>query len=156
MAFSQWFNKYNKDYYGGALMVLIGLGAATRGIDYRVGTLQQMGSGFVPVAEGVLLALVGGMIALQASRTAPAVKKAGQPPEWRGWLCIISALIAFVILGEHGGLLPASFAVVFISALGDRKNNLKDAFVLALALMAVSVVVFRWALKVQFPLLQWG
>src|SRR6202023_2972773 len=138
---------YHKDYYGGALMVLIGLGAATRGVDYQIGTLKQMGSGFFPVAEGALLALVGGAIALQASRAAPVEKKSGPPPQWRGWLCIVSALIAVVILRAPGGLLAATFAVVFISALGDRKNRLKDAFVLALVLMAVCVVVFWWALK---------
>ncbi|ABR90975.1 small permease component of tripartite tricarboxylate transporter [Janthinobacterium sp. Marseille] len=155
MAINKWFNKYNKDYYGGALMMLIGLAAAARGFNYKVGTLEQMGSGFMPVVEGVLLALVGGAIALQATRTAPAAQKTGTP-QWRGWLCIVSGLIAFVILGEHGGLLPASFALVFISALGDRNNKLKDAFLLALALMLVSVVVFWWALSVQFPLLQWS
>lgn len=155
MAINKWFNKYNKDYYGGALMMIIGLAAAARGINYKVGTLEQMGSGFMPVAEGVLLALVGGAIALQAARS-PHVLKKGGTAQWRGWLCIVSGLIAFVILGEHGGLLPASFAIVFISALGDRNNNLKDAFLLALALMLVSVAVFWWALGVQFPLLQWG
>jgi hypothetical protein len=156
MVINQWFNRYHKDYYGGALMIVIGLGAVACGTDYQIGSLRQMGPGFFPVTVGVLLALIGGAIALQASRSVPTDKKAGLPAEWRGWFCIVAALLAFVIIGEHGGLLPATFAVVFIAALGDRKNRLKDALVLALALMLVSVVVFWWALKVQFPLLQWG
>jgi len=155
MVFNKLFTKYSKSYYSGVLMMLIGLGAAIRGIDYKVGTLKQMGPGFVPVAEGVLLALIGGAIILQAIRTTQATKESGTP-QWRGWLCIIFALIAFVILGTYGGLLPASFAIVFISALGDRNNSLKDALLLALALTAVCVLVFHWALGVQFPLFQWG
>ena len=153
---NQRFDRYRKDYYGGALMVVIGLVAVACGVDYQVGSLRQMGPGFFPVAIGVLLALTGGAIALQASLSAPVEKKAARPGEWRGWLCIVSALIAFVILGEHGGLVPATFAVVFISALGDRKNRLIDALVLALAIVLVSVVVFWWALKIQLPLFQWG
>ena len=39
-----------KDYYGGALMVLIGLGAIYGGSDYHIGTLSHMGPGFFPAA----------------------------------------------------------------------------------------------------------
>jgi hypothetical protein len=46
--------------------------------------------------------------------------------------------------------------VVFIAALGDRQNSVKAAFYLALSITAVSVVVFWWALQVQFPLFNWG
>ncbi|MEJ0045599.1 MAG: hypothetical protein WDN04_05275 [Rhodospirillales bacterium] len=43
-------------------------------------------------------------------------------PEWRGWICIVASVLAFVVLGKYGGLLPATFAIVFIAALGDRDN----------------------------------
>ena len=153
---NQWFKKTNEDYYGGTLMMLIGCGAVARGIDYHIGTLTQMGPGYYPVGVGVLLALVGAAIALQASRSAPAVERAEQAPEWRGWLCIVSSLIAFVVLGEYGGLLPATFAIVFISALGDRQNTLKSALVLSLSMVMVCLIVFWWALEIQFPLFRWG
>jgi len=39
-------------------------------------------------------------------------------PEWRAWLCILAGPILFIILGSLGGLLPATFACVFVSALG--------------------------------------
>jgi hypothetical protein len=52
--------------------------------------------------------------------------------------------------------LPATFAIVFISALGDRHNTFLSAATLALTMTAISVVVFWWLLKVQFPLLTWG
>ena len=38
----------NKDYYGGALMMLIGLAAVIQGRQYPVGTLSRMGPGFFP------------------------------------------------------------------------------------------------------------
>jgi Tripartite tricarboxylate transporter TctB family len=77
-------------------------------------------------------------------------------PDLRGCVCIVLGILAFLLLGEYGGLLPATFAIVFISALGDRDNTLREALLLALAMMAIAVVVFWWALSLQLPLFQWG
>jgi Tripartite tricarboxylate transporter TctB family len=148
-----------RDYYSGALMALIGLGAVAQGVHYHVGTLTKMGPGFFPVALGVILLVLGVAIAASARRRdAAATTSEAQKPraEWRGWICIVSSIVAFIVFGTFGGLLPATFAVVFISALGDRENNLKRAFALAAAMSVISVVVFWWALKLQFPLFTWG
>lgn len=149
-------NKHNRDYYGGALMLLLGLGALFQGMTYQVGTLSHMGPGFFPTALGAILALIGLIIIVTAKSSIPEGEEVYLPPEWRGWICIVLSIVAFVVLGIYGGLLPATFAVVFISALGDRQNTVKRAFVLALALTAIGVVVFWWALQMQFPLFRWG
>jgi hypothetical protein len=158
-------HKGNKDYYGGGLMILIGLGATYQGIGYQVGELTQMGPGFFPVALGILLALVGAIIVLGAMRGArrgltassrPQEKEEYLRPEWKGWICITLSIVAFIALGKYGGLLPATFAVVFIAAMGDRQNTVKNACCLALGMVVVCLVVFSWALKLQFPLFRWG
>ena len=77
-------------------------------------------------------------------------------PDIRGGICIILGILAFLLFGEYGGLLPATFAIVFISALGDRDNTLTEALLLSLAMSFIAVVVFWWALKLQLPLFQWG
>jgi hypothetical protein len=151
-----WLNQYNRDYYGGALMFLLGAGAVYKGMSYKVGTLSRMGPGYFPVAVGVVLALMGILIALGARSNVPAKQEEYQGPEWRGWICIVLSIIAFLVLGRYGGLLPATFAVVFISALGDRENNLKQALLLSLAMAGVAALVFWWALSMQFPLFRWG
>jgi hypothetical protein len=151
-----WLNGYNRDYYGGALMLLTGLGAVYQGLDYKVGTLTEMGPGFFPVAVGAVLAFMGILIALGARKAVPEDEDGYQPPEWRGWICITASIAAFIVLGVYGGLLPATFAVVFISALGDRENTVKQAALLALGLCVVAVVVFWWALRMQLPLFTWG
>ncbi|WP_454875097.1 tripartite tricarboxylate transporter TctB family protein [Paraburkholderia xenovorans] len=151
-------NPYNRDYYGGALMLLIGVGVVAQGLGYDVGSLSHMGPGFFPVSLGVVLSLVGVGIAFGARRIDPDAKPDGDPlpSQWRGWICIVLGVIAFVVLGRYGGLLPASFAVVFISALGDRQNTLVSATVLALSICVICVVVFWWALQLQLPLFTWG
>jgi hypothetical protein len=148
---------YTRDYYSGALLLLVGLCAVAQGITYNVGSLTQMGPGFFPVALGVILALLGIAIAgtaRRASSTATETEKL--PAEWRGWICILLSIVAFVVLGKYGGLLPATFAIVFISALGDRQNTIRSALAFALSTSAVCVVIFWWALQLRFPLFTWG
>jgi hypothetical protein len=162
-----------KDRLGGALMILTGAGAAQQGITYSLGTLAAPGPGLFPGALGVLLMLIGlaiavtgrrapatlpaaaGTLAAGAAGAAASIERAPRP-EWRGWFCIVLSIIAFIVLGSHGGLVPASFAVAFIAALGDRDNTLLAACVLGVAMAVVSVVVFWWLLQLQLPLFQWS
>jgi Tripartite tricarboxylate transporter TctB family len=152
------------DYLGGALMVLLGLGAVILAKGYQIGSLTNMGPGFFPVAVGVILALSGCVMLLQAAQAtrvaARSARRATQAPrrpaEWRGWTCILVSIAAFVVLGTYGGLLPATFAIVFIAALGDRQNSLMSAASLAVAMTLVAWLVFWWALQVSFPLFTWG
>jgi hypothetical protein len=149
-------SSFNRDYYGGGLLILLGLYAVVQGIHYDVGSLVEMGPGFFPASLGTLLLVLGVIVALGARSKAPAKDATTLPPEWRGWICIMASIAAFIVLGRYGGLLPATFAVVFISALGDRNNTFKAALILALSICVVSVVVFWWALQLQFPLFAWG
>ncbi|MDB6049885.1 MAG: tripartite tricarboxylate transporter TctB family protein [Pseudomonas sp.] len=151
-----WLNNHNKDYYGGGLMFLLGAGAVYQGLNYKFGTLTHMGPGYFPIVVGTVLALLGLLIALGARANVPAEERKKQPPEWRGWFCIALSIFAFIVLGRYGGLVPATFAVVFIAALGDRQNSLKNAFLLAVAMDIVCLLVFSWGLQLQFPLFQWG
>ncbi|MBS0317994.1 MAG: tripartite tricarboxylate transporter TctB family protein [Proteobacteria bacterium] len=153
--------KLRKDYYGGALMVVIGVAAAYAATGYHLGTLARMGPGFFPFALGVLLALIGVAVAISArGDDAPEVGgghgHGHALPDARGAICIVLGILAFLVLGKWGGLLPATFAIVFISALGDRSNRLKHALLLAIAMSVIAAVVFWWALQLQMPLFQWG
>ena len=152
---------YNKDYYGGALMVLVGGCAAYAARSYNIGTLAHMGPGYFPFAVGILLAIIGVLIAVTAKKKpsggeAALVGHNHDIPDFRGAACIILGTIAFYICGEYLGLLPATFAIVFISALGDRSNSVLASFVLAMCMAIVAVVIFWWALQVQMPLFKWG
>jgi len=157
-------NKLTKDRLGGALLVATGVAAVVAGAGYGMGTLRAMGSGFYPVVLGVLLALVGGVLFATATRAreahlaaAPAetAHLAGPVVQWRGWLCILGGALAFVVLGQHGGLVPASFVSVFVAALGDRNNSVRDAALLALLMTVLGVAVFHYGLHMLLPLFAW-
>jgi len=151
---------FNKDYYGGAIMILIGLAAARQGMQYEMGTLGHMGPGFYPTAVGALLAAIGLVIALTARLGSgrPTAGEAGAHPAFdrRAWSGIIGGSLAFMVLNKYGGLVPGTFALVFISALGDRENTLLQALWLAVGMVAIAVVAFWWALQLQLRLFSWG
>jgi hypothetical protein len=149
-------DKTRRDYLAGGLMFMIGLGAMLLGTTYHMGSLTDMGPGFFPVSLGCIMALAGITIVIVTKAAPPQGQEEKLPPEWSAWACILTSIVAFVVLGKYGGLVPATFAIVFISALGDRKNNWLRALVLSLGMVVLAVVVFWWALQLQFPLFSWG
>ena len=150
--------KINKqEAWGSGVLCALGLGVILQGSNYTMGTLSRMGPGFFPVALGVLLVFLG-LLVLVASGFSEDDEDEDHigPPEWRGWLCIIGGVIAFIILGKYGGLVPATFALVFISSLGDRTHTLLTALALSVFVTIIGIIIFSWALELQFPMFRWG
>jgi hypothetical protein len=153
-----------KDHCGAVLLIALGAAVFALGLGYKMGSLNRMGAGFIPVVLGILMILVG--IAIGVTAAPPGKRQMVNPlpghgthaggPEWRGWFCILGGVIAFVVLGEYGGLMPATFASVFVSAMGDRNNTFKSAAALGAALTFFCLVVFHYGLSLQLPLFQWG
>jgi putative Ca2+/H+ antiporter (TMEM165/GDT1 family) len=146
-----------RDFYAGGLMVLFGLVAALKGPSYRTGTLMHMGPGFMPTALGIILIFLGILIAGSAIGV-PAGEDEGilpEHPQWVGWACILAGPLMFIICGRFG-LIPATFACVFVSALGDRTATWKSALVLAAVVTVFGVAVFSYLLQIPMPLVKWG
>jgi putative tricarboxylic transport membrane protein len=151
--------RLQRDYYAGALMMLLGLIAVHEGSTYPIGTLFQMGPGYFPIALGVLLIFLGILIAGTAIGSGTPAEDEGALPlrsEWRGWACIIGGPALFILLGRYGGMLPAIFACVFVSALGDRNSTLKSTTVLSVCVTVFGVLLFHFFLQLPMPLLSWG
>ena len=147
-----------KDYYAGGLMTLIGVGSIMEARHYNIGTLFHMGPGFFPIILGVVMTFLGILIAgVAAMASAVDDDQLIMPkPEWRAWLCILAGPILFIILGNLGGLIPATFACVFVAALGDRDSTLKSSLILATGVTVCGVALFSYLLQVSIPMLRWG
>ena len=142
-----------RDYYAGALVMLLGAGAAVIGSRYQIGNLTRMGPGFFPTVLGILLAFIGVLIAGTASYgAASTAPEAPIRPDWRGWLCIVSGAGLFIALAAHAGLVPATMACVFVAALGDRGNNWRNALGLAIGVTFFGTLLFSYVLKIQIPI----
>lgn|SRR5690554_4993671 len=151
------FNINKQDAWASGVLCALGLGVILQGSSYTLGSLSRMGPGFFPVALGALLVFLG-VVLLFASGLSEDDEEEDHigSPEWRGWLCIIGGVVAFIVLGKYGGLVPATFALVFISALGDRTHTLLTALALSIFVTILGIVIFSWALELQFPMFRWG
>jgi|WetSurMetagenome_2_1015567.scaffolds.fasta_scaffold03561_3 hypothetical protein len=149
-----------RDYYAGALMAIIGVLAGYVATTYDIGSLRAMGPGFFPLVLSVLITCLGIAIAATGGRSARARAYGAAAHghrvgvDLRGWTAIFGAVLAFIAAGYFAGMAPATFACVFIAALGDRQNTWKSAGLLALGLTAFAVVVLAWGLQVQMPILK--
>jgi hypothetical protein len=146
-----------RDFYAGGLMVLFGLAVAIQGPSYKTGTLMHMGPGFLPTVLGVLLVILGIVIA-GASLSVPDGEEESilpENPQWWGWFCILAGPVLFIIFGSIGGLIPGTFACVFVSALGDKKATWRGVFILATVITVFGVSLFSYFLQVPMPILEW-
>jgi hypothetical protein len=147
-------NETRRDHYAGALVALIGAGAAWQGRQYGIGSLTRMGPGFFPVALGIGMVVMGVLIAAAARPAKPEIDPIhgpAVPPDWRGWAAIIAAVLLFLVLAQYAGLLPATFACVFVAAMGDRQMRWSHALLLAAGLSLFGILLFVYALQVQIP-----
>jgi putative Ca2+/H+ antiporter (TMEM165/GDT1 family) len=145
-----------RDFYAGGLMVLLGLGIALKGTTYRAGTLMHMGPGFLPTALGVILVLIG--IAIAAAGLSPSEDGHDQnilpeQPQWWAWFCILMSPVLFIFFGRYFGMIPGTFACVFIAALGDKTATWKGTIILSTVVTIFGVALFSYFLQVPMPIL---
>lgn len=147
-----------RDFYAGGIMTLLGAAVTLDSMTYSLGTLTHMGPGMFPLMLGVTLTFIGVLI-LGTAMVTPLTDNENILPkdrEWFAWGCILAGPIAFIILGEFFGLVPATFACVLIPALGDRTATLKGSLMLAAGVTFFGVLLFVYILKIPFPMFRWG
>ena len=147
-----------RDFYAGGLMTLLGAAVTLDSMTYALGTLTHMGPGMFPLMLGVTLTFIGVLI-LGTAMVTPLTDNENILPkdrEWFAWGCILAGPIAFIILGEFFGLVPATFACVLIPALGDRTATWKGSLILAAGVTVVGTLLFTYVLKIPFPMFRFG
>lgn len=147
--------KWRPDWPAALTLICIGAFTAIVGARYPLGGLGAMGPGFFPLVLGALLAVVGVLLLAGSAPAGAGEARPKLPLDLRGWSGVIGGMLAFLILGRHGGLVPATFGLVLLSALGDRRNSLRTAVMLAGVMVVVAVVVFHFGLGLAFPLFAW-
>jgi hypothetical protein len=149
---------YKRDFYAGGLMMLFGLFAALNGPRYTLGTLMHMGPGFLPTTLGVILTLLGIVIAANALTAKEGEDEEGilpEHPQWLAWGCILASPLAFILFGKFGGMIPGTFMCVFVAALGDRDATWRGCAILAAVVTFFGVMLFHYVLKIPMPILRW-
>ena len=126
--------------------VLIAIGA----LQYPLGTPGQMGAGFFPFWLGLLLALVGVIVLLQAMRSE---QDAMLPIDWRALGIITGAIVLSGLLLRPAGLLVSIPVLVIVSSFASRNLKPLAVIITAIVLTAMAYVIFILGLDLRIPLI---
>ncbi len=140
-----------KDFWAGAIYLIIGIAAVWIARNYTFGTGARMGPGYFPTILGSILALFG---------LASIVRSLVQPGEaigsiaWKPLALITAGTILFGALVPRAGLIIALAVLVLSGAAASEKFRFDWRALIGLcALIAFCTLVFVKLLGVPLPIL---
>lgn len=141
--------KSPKDFWSGVMFIGFGLFFAIWALtNYQMGSAVRMGPGYFPAVLGGLLALIGVAVLV------PSLTVEGPPVQrfhFRPLLCVSIGCVLYGYLMKPAGLIGATAALVFVSALGGHEFKWKEVTILFVALVIFSILVFVKGLTLPFP-----
>lgn len=152
-----------KDFVSGLMFMTVGGSFAWGAVDYELGDAARMGPGYFPFMLGLILVVLGALVALNAFRSGPPGGDKIGSIAWRPLVFILGANLLFgallVGLPSLGipafGLIVAIFGLVIMAGYARQGASLKDSLILATALSIGSYLAFVKLLNLQFPVLPW-
>jgi hypothetical protein len=136
--------------YAGGIFVAIGTFFVLESLNYELGSLIRMGPGFMPLALGGLLTALGLAVAIVGLRNPE--ESTNEPPSWRAIGLISTAVLLFGVGIRGLGFIPTVLATALLTAAASRMTNVVGAVTIAVALTALSTLVFVFGLRLQVPL----
>lgn len=146
--------RITKDLLSGLLFAGFGLGTIAVSSSYRLGTAQQMGPGFFPMAVGGIVALIGVVLFVRAALDPDSSEPVGR---WdvHPLVFVILAILAFSVLIDSRGLIAAVAALLVLGRVAGREGRLVELAVMIVVLAAVAYAIFVCGLGIPFRLAPW-
>ncbi len=141
----------SKNLVSAGVAIALGLAIATHSaLNYPLGTVTQMGPGFLPTVIGVLIALLGLVLGI-ATVIAP---EAGSiEVDWRPLLFVSAALVVFGLTLEPLGLVPAIVLLVAVASLAEPGFRPRLIGGLSLFLIVMTALIFVYGLNTPLDLI---
>jgi len=136
------------DLCSGLMFAGIGVVALWVGADYPLGVPSRIGPGYVPRLLGILLVAIGLFLMVRSWWTTERIEPT---VAWRPLLLISAATIAFALLFEASGLLPAILVSVGIANYATHENGWITAVVLGAVLAFFAWLLFVKGLSLPLP-----
>ena len=141
-----------RDFGAGVMYMVIGAFFAIMATQYSMGTAAKMGPGYFPFYLGILMFLLGALVAVQAFGAKAAIESIPKF-NWRIMAQITGAVVLYGLLLPRLGFLIAVVVLVFVAASASREFTWKGTAINAAFLVTFTYSVFVVGLKLQFPLL---
>ena len=141
-----------RDLGAGIMYMIIGAFFAIIATRYQMGTAAKMGPGYFPFYLGILMFLLGLLVAVKAFSAKSAIESIPKF-NWRIIAQITGAVVLYGLLLPRLGFLIAVVVLVFVAASASREFTWKGTAINAAFLVIFTYSVFVLGLKLQFPLL---
>jgi hypothetical protein len=141
--------RHPKDFWSGVLFAGLGIFIIVYGSKYTLGTAARMGPGYFPRILGILLSVLGLVLALRSLRLS------GPPvPEWkwRPTLLVLGSVVLFGYIVPVLGMALSTIVLIVIASAAGREFRYKEALVSGVLLAALAVGVFVVGLGVSLPI----
>ena len=144
--------KSERDFWSGLMFVVVGMAFAWGATHYSFGNSAQPGPGFFPVALGVLLAILGVFVLVEALMVDTTDGEKIGPWAWKPVLRITLAVAFFGWALPALGMFIAIPLLICSSAMAGDEFRWREALLNAAVLTVGSWVIFNWGLKLTIPL----
>lgn len=141
-----------RDFGAGIMYMVIGLFFTIVATNYPMGTAAKMGPGYFPFYLGILMFLLGLLVAVKAFGAKAAIESIPKF-NWKIMAQITGAVVLYGLLLPRLGFLIAVVVLVFVSASASKEFTWKGTALNAAFLVTFTYSVFVLGLKLQFPLL---
>ena len=135
-------------------IVLLGGAIAAIAATYPLGSLLRPGPGFFPLVIGLLLAALGLALMIETWRGDPDMTEADDDSgaeagfAWRPLIWTCAGILAFSQLLERAGLIPATFALILLAALGEAQRRWGPVLAVCMFMAGFGTALFVWGLGV--------
>ncbi|MBB5216075.1 tripartite tricarboxylate transporter TctB family protein [Parapusillimonas granuli] len=143
--------KNKQDFWSGIMFVALGVGFALGATNYSMGTAARMGPGYFPFWLGVLLALLGAIVALTAM-SPKAEETEVERFDWKITIVIIGSVALCGIVFDFLGVYLSVFLLVFLSSMASHQFSWKVAGLTGIFLVLFVWLAFIKGLGLIFPL----
>lgn len=152
-----------KNFWGGVLFIALGglfaviasgikLGGSTLLPGYAMGTPARMGPGFFPFYLGMILAILGILIASTGLKKVEGDEGKVEKFHWKPIGFVLGAVVMFGLLLKLIGMLAAGVLLVLVASYGSAAFNFKRTLILGVCLAVFCAFVFVGGLKLPIPL----
>jgi hypothetical protein len=141
----------NKDFWAGLMLIAIGAASIFIARGYPFGSTMRMGPGYFPSLLGGILALFGIYVLIIGVRRDD---KITVHCSTRALIVLPLSLVAFGLLMNYAGFIPAMAVLIFGSACAGQDFKFVEVLLLTVILTGLSVAIFIWCLGLPYPLVK--
>ena len=138
-----------KDFWAGALFVAIGAGTLIMGSKYTLGTAARMGPGYFPRILGILLIVLGGILALRAMRT---VGERFPRFHLRPLVIVLGSVVLFGATVHLAGVALSTVMLIVLASAASPEFRPRESLISGVLLAVLAVGVFIIGLQLQLPI----